>query len=169
MATTWELIASATLPSNQTTYTFSTISQSFTHLKLIACVRETSTSPQAIWATVNGNTGTITGQYLIMDYNALSASNYNTGYIGSALGTAATSGFFSQHETTFGNYKSNTTKAWWSRNSAGSNSTGTASSYMNWIAQQQTDNNPITSINITPSAGDLLAGSKFWLYGLKIA
>ena len=165
MANTYDLLTSVTIASTQASYVFSNITQGATHLKLIACIRQSDSAAQAIWATLNSNTGTKTGQYYIRDNGTDSASNYGNGYIGSALGTSYTASFFNQTEVTFGNYTSGTTKAFWTRNAAGSNSTG--SGFMNFIAQQSTDNNPITSITITPSTGSILAGTKFWLYGLK--
>jgi hypothetical protein len=169
MPNTFTLIASATIPSSQSNYTFSGIPSTFTHLRLLTAVRVSGFNPDAILSYLNGGSGTITGQYFIRNSGTTSASYYGGGYIGSSFGTNATSGYFNLSEVTFGNYASNEMKSYLTLNAAQTNDTTTA--YMNLISQQSTDTNFISSITIYPNSSgggyQLLTGTKFWLYGLK--
>lgn len=165
MPNTFTLISSATLPSNTATYTINSIPQTFTHLKLLLTPRMNSSNDQAVWSYLNSNTGTKSGQYFIRNSGNTAAASYANGYIGSAIANTYTAGFFGLSEVTFGNYKTSESKNYITHNAAQSDNTTTA--YMNLISQQSTDTNPITSITITVAGDMLLAGTKYWLYGIS--
>ena len=158
---TYTPIATTTLGSNQTSYTFSSIPSTYTDLRLVCAM--TSSAGQNTWIQLNSDTG----------------SNYSSTYV-QGSGTAASSGRTSnsaqgyidyagttgQHTVTVDlmNYSNSTTyKTWITRGM--DSATGTIAYVSMWRSTSAV--NSITIVN--GAASGLLTGSQFTLYGIAAA
>ena len=155
------LLASTTLASDTASYTFSSIPQTYTHLRLISSIRGTGTAGYA---------------QLRLQYNADAGSNYlssayagySTGAITALIAAAGQSltNFWSLVDTGIADYAS-TTK--------GKSETSVFQLYQYATAPGQLDcaawgafwnsTSAVTSIVISLSAGNLKSGTKFQLWG----
>ena len=163
MATTYTPIATTTLASAAASYTFSSISGSYTDLILVANA-QTTTSQDALRAQFNSDTGT-NYSYTQLYASTSAASNRGTSQTGVRILNGATNsgseyGIGTTHFLNYSNtttYKSSLTRT---------NSNYIASSFVGlWRSTAA-----ITSITIYPeSGGNILTGSSFTLYGIKAA
>jgi hypothetical protein len=164
MPTTYEKIATTTLSSAAANFTFSSISGAYTDLVLIANLGCSSGGQRAGWQ-VNGNTGgNYSKVYMLADGSSTGSSatgNESYSYIfdGIALPTSL-NGNLIQH---YQNYSNTTTyKAVISRCNNPSSGTMAVVGLIRSTAA-------ITSITLTPTAGNWNSGSIFTIYGIKAA
>ena len=163
MASTYEPIATTTLGSNASSVTFSSISGSFTDLRIVLNGIEPS----------GGG-----GDFIALQYNGDTSSAYSATYMW-GTGSAAQSGRFStQTSGAVGaiyatnimvmtcdilNYSNSTTyKTAISRSSSAGNNTGAFVSL--WQNTQA-----ITSVKVLNQGGNFASGATFSLYGIKAA
>jgi hypothetical protein len=157
---TYEPILTTTLGSAQASITFSSISQSYTDLVLIGYVKRTANSDTQM--QINGNTGAAYSYTLLFGngssasgYRISSASQWELGYQPATSPTTLIANFQ--------NYSNSTTfKTVLSRVNASAGDVGV-------YANRCSTTDPITSMLIFQSAGNLDTGSTFTLYGIKAA
>lgn len=162
MATTYEPIATYTMPSAAASYTFSSISSAYTDLLLVSMPLTTATA--VIQVRLNGDSGSnYSNTYLQGDgTSATSSRSSNDSAMPIAYSSATTTPYTVL--TNFMNYSNTTTyKTVLSRSSAASVVT---IAYVDlWRSTAA-----INSIQIFCSgAGSLNTGSTFTLYGIKAA
>jgi hypothetical protein len=166
MATTYTPIATTTLASTATSYTFSSIPATYTDLVLVASPLRDAT----------------TGGYVTMQFNSDTGSNYsNTGLLGNGTSTQSSrtssqtiaylnwgaDGLSTTNPNTmiasFQNYSNTTTyKTYLSRaNQAGSTVDAVVGLWRSTSA--------ISTIAVSRSTGSFATGSTFTLYGIKAA
>ena len=176
MANTYFNIAGYTLTSNTTTISFSSIPATYDHLVLRMHTRTSNTSTQGtgVWLRYNGTSGTsYSDVYLFGRANTATLSGgreagYSLQYITNWGNDAGqTSGYFSPMEVYVSDYcKSGVAKPGvsFAGNDSFSSTVGNQSLYETLFDTTTA----ISSIAINnDSGGDFIAGSTFYLYGIK--
>ena len=169
---TYTPIATTTLGSAQASYTFSSISGSYTDLVLICGSLGTSSSG-TIMLTFNSDTGTNYSYTELDGYNVSGTMTTKSDRTSSAtkinftnwVGTDTNNN--SNLIVNINNYSNSTTyKTAIGRMNNGTsvNYAGTAATVGLWRSTAA-----ITSVTITPSSGNLITGSIFTLYGIVAA
>ena len=167
MPATYEPIATTTLGSSATSYTFSSISQAYTDLYLVVQSKVTSGTLQLYWQVGNGSVDTganysgtqLEGTGTTAESRRWSGQTYWQGYYDYMT---SADGFI--HNASIMNYSNTTTfkTAIWRANNAG---TGTVAQAGLWRSTSA-----INTIKLFPSGGgSFAAGSTFTLYGIKAA
>jgi hypothetical protein len=172
MPITYVNIASTTLGSNQNTVTFSSISSAYTDLVVRISARSTRSGATfaSLYGTFNNAAGLTSNTSLIGSGSTatnLRDSNSNDLYLDVSLpGATATASTFGNAEIYIGNYTSTSPKQCFSFAVMETNS-GTA--YMNCSATLVRSTSGINSIvfNTQNTAANFVAGSSFYLYGIK--
>ena len=171
MANTYTLIASNTLSSAAAAVTFSSIPATYTDLVIRFAIRDTySAAANAAQARVTHN-GT-TANYSWTELNGTGASAAsgrlsNQAYYETDAGSptnANTANTFSSAELYIPSYTASQNKPV-SVFSVGENNTTTA--YMSVRAALWRNTDAITSITLTANISTFVAGSSFFLYGIK--
>ena len=172
MANTYSLIQSYTLGSDTAGgITFSTIPNTYTHLIVNFCARDTRTSyADDLRIQINGNSGSYSNVRLYATGAGTGqdgGTGVNNTYFGFIAGSTATSNVFGNGEMIFPNYISGTAKN-------GISNSGIVNTVTNFQLGDNSIMSPvtsaITSITLTgynASSGTLSAGSTLFLYGLK--
>jgi hypothetical protein len=167
MPSTFTLIASHTIPSATSAYTFSDIPSTYTDLKLVWSVLQTVNTDAIL--TFNGNTS---------GYNYRSIFDVNqTSGAPDTYGGNVTTGLILQYfwgsGTTFNaggmyitNYASATPKAIWTDNTQ-PNLTANNNFSLVPMSHNWSNTAAITSLTFTPGGGNLAANTQFSLYGIK--
>jgi hypothetical protein len=164
MANTYQLIESKTLGSSAASVTFSSIPGTYTDLLLKISARDSSTaSAIGSYYTIAFNGGS--------SYSALylqgTASTVLTGTLAQLAGitntSATTSNTFNNDDIYIPNYTSTSDKSY-SIDSVTENNS--ASSYLTLVAGKWSGG-AVTSITLTPSTGNFVQYSNFYLYGIK--
>lgn len=167
MPSTYEPIATYTLGSTATSYTFSSIPSTYTDLVLVANVQLTS-SGQSLLYQFNGDTGN--NYYLtILKGNGTSATSDQRSSVSYQLAAGwdaglPTSTSFATAIINISNYSNSTTyktSLALGSNAAGGDVTRTVNIWSN--------TNSITSITVYTGIGNIASGSNFTLYGIKAA
>ena len=170
MATTYEPIATYTVSSAQASYTFSSISGTYTDLVLIASAKSSLTTTTQVKLTFNGDTTTnYSWTRLLGDGSAASSARgtsqayVEVGYIAGNSGTVQPDMFILNIQ----NYSNATTyktflSRWQSMNAANAY---VAAVVGLWRKTPEA----ITSITLTPTSANFETGSTFTLYGIKAA
>jgi hypothetical protein len=165
MAITYTPLATTTLGSNAASYTFSSISGSYTDLILVANA-QTTTSQDALRAQFNSDTGTNYSYTQLYGNSGGASSNRGTSQTGVRIsnGSPNSGSSFGISRTHFMNYSNATTyKSTVTR-------TDEASTITSAFVGLWRSTSAITSITIYPeSGGNILTGSTFTLYGIKAA
>jgi hypothetical protein len=161
---TYTPIATTTIGTAAASYTFSSISGSYTDLVLVASPISSLGSPDMIMQ-FNGDTGS-NYSYIILRGNgsaAASARATSATYIDFCGATAVTTTFGFQANVSIQNYSNATTykTALVRSNNAGNGTDAIVGLWRNTAA--------ITSITLSLSANLLAAGSTFTLYGIAAA
>lgn len=159
-----QLIQNQTLSSTETSVTFSSIPQTFTHLKLVIVSQTNNTTPGAsvIEINFNGDVGANYSHNIIFNGiagstpQAAGATGANFGYVADGgLSTAA-----SHSEATVPGYATALSKGCSGTSNSSLGALVSASSWSSTAA--------ITSITLTPTGSfSFLAGSVFSLYGMS--
>jgi hypothetical protein len=169
MPSTYTLIKGETLASNATSYTFTAIPNTFTDLCLRISARDTSTTsyPNQVMVKVNA----------ITSYSKISLEGYGSSpYSQSAnhggywleygaTSSSQTSNTFASSELYIPNY-TNTTANKPASGRVASPENGTTNPVDAAYAMLMINNAAITSLTIT-TANNFVAGSSFYLYGIK--
>jgi len=164
---TYEPIATNTLGSATSTFTFSSISGSYTDLVFVMSLKAATTNNPTLRLTFNGSSSGYSGTQLY-NSSSVAGSNRNTSAafisIARAIGAPPTIGNTGTTLVSIPNYSNTTTyKTVLARTNAADS--GTEFDVGLW---QNTS--AITSISIdTPTSNDFAIGSTFTLYGIKAA
>jgi hypothetical protein len=163
MATTYEPIATYTIPSATANYTFSSISGTYTDLVIV--VTGNSTAAADLWMQVNGDTGTnySTTQLSGTGSSALSQrssnrANFNVNF-NAYMSTTVAANYVIQIQ----NYSNTTTNKTMLARSSNANQAvdATVGLWRNTAA--------ITSVTLIANGSTFATGSTFTLYGIKAA
>jgi len=171
MANTYELIQSNTLSTTTASVTFSSIPQTYNDLVIKVSARaDTVDTNVNVYMQFNGNTTGSNYNGLFYGYYS-SANNYNEvlsrnqiDYGLWASGANILTNMYAANELYIANYKSDTFKVLGAQGVIENNSsTGWALT----TSSQWRGGAAISSILMLPYSGNFLAGSSFWLYGIK--
>ena len=168
MANTYTLIASQTLSGATASVTFSSIPATYTDLLLKFSIRSDATSGDSR-IEFNGSGGTAyTGKILYADGStAASASHAGQAYLswgGLVNRSTTTSNTFANNEFYIPNYAGSNYK---SVSVDGVEENNATQSYSELSAGLWSNTAAITSIKLTPSSGNYVQYSTFYLYGIK--
>lgn len=157
------LISSQALSVNTSSVTFSSIPQTYTHLKLVIASKTTGTSNGAsvIGITFNGDTGTNYIQNLIFNTTGtLPGAVGNTGVTSAYVGDGGTTTVTATTESTIAGYTGSLAK---SCTGTSFSSLGAMLACGGWSGTAA-----ITSITLTPTGSfQFTSGSVFSLYGIQ--
>ena len=172
---TYILIASQTLASSASSVTFSSIPQTYTDLKLMVSARSNYAAvTDVFYGQINSNSsliysgtslygnGSSAGSTRTSGTNFLDVNGFPNAMI--INGANSTSNIFSNKEFYFPNYTSSQNKP---ASSLGATENNATAGYVEIDAFLARDTNPITSIAFGFGNGSLIAGSSFYLYGIK--
>lgn len=159
---TYTPIATTTLSSAAPSYTFSSISGSYTDLVLVAAVQNTANTGDEVAFQVNGDTTTNYSRTRLYGNGTAAASGRATSVSKGALGINSTTDF-SVITAHFQNYSNSTTyKTVISR--------GSSSGFASMYASLWRSTSAITSITILPDSGTTFTtGTTLSLYGILAA
>jgi hypothetical protein len=167
MASTYEPIATYTLPSNAASYTFTSVPQTYTDLVLVVQASQTSGPNQGKLAVGNGSIDTGANYTDTILYgngsSALSTRANNNWWNADYLAAPGLSGAFNMAIYNFMNYSNTTTfKTVLSRSGLPSN--GLEAMVHLWRSTAA-----INTILYGVTGGNLIAGTTLTLYGIKAA
>ena len=159
---TYTPLATTTLASAASSYTFSSISGSYTDLVLVAAVQNTANTGDEVAFQVNGDTTTNYSRTRLYGNGSTAGTSTSSAVTKGALGINSTTDF-SVITANFQNYSNSTTyKPVISR--------GSSSGYTSVYASLWRSTSAITSITILPDSGTTFTtGSTFTLYGILAA
>jgi hypothetical protein len=159
-----ELIGGPTggqLSSAQSSITFSNIPQTYTDLVLKVSARTTFSSTSDFNIEPNGSAANLTGKRI---YGTGTSVLSDSATWELTNGTDTTSNTFINTEVYFPNYASSNYKSFSSDGVMENNATFAYSYIMSHL---WADNTPISSLTIRSGAGNFVAGSTFYLYGIS--
>jgi hypothetical protein len=162
MASTYEPIATTTLGSAQSSYTFTSIPSTYTDLVIIANTKNTANNGDEIGIQFNSDTGTNYSRTRLYGTGSSAASDRATNTNKGALQINSTTNFtpLIAHVQNYAN--STTYKTVISR--------GTSSDYVSVYVSLWRNTAAITSITLLPDSGTTFtSGCSFTLYGIKAA
>jgi hypothetical protein len=161
MPATYEPIATYTVTSAQSSYTFNSIPSTYTDLVLISSTKFTATNSHATFQ-INGDTGTNYSCTFVYGDGSTAASGRASNISGGYFGRGVT-GEFAVGITHFQNYSNTTTyKTVLSRGSA---ATSLTIAYVNLWRNTAA----INSLKLEAPTDTFTTGSTFTLYGIKAA
>ena len=167
MANTYTLIEAKTLGSNTATIAFTSIPQTYTDLKLVFSARSSFTGDYLRGAYLRFNSDTTDGNYSakrIYINDANTGANSDSSILSTFVNAdGATANIFGNGEIYIPNYTSANYKSASIDSSTENN--GNAKSALAAFLWNNTA--AITSITLTPEAGNLVQYSTFYLYGIK--
>jgi hypothetical protein len=162
MTVTYEAIASTTLGSAASSYTFSSIPSTYTDLILIYNTQN-NTSPSNVGFQFNADTASNYSSTFVKGNGSTASSGRNSNSTLGFLGVAySTSGVFDPGIVSIQNYANATTYKSWIVRYGNAGSEGTAARVGLWRSTAA-----ITSIKVLPDANSFSTGSTFSLYGIK--
>jgi len=162
MAATYEPIATTTLGSAQSSYTFTSIPATYTDLIIIANTKNTANNGDEVGIQFNSDTGTNYSRTRLFGNGASASSGRNSNTNKGALQINSTSDFtpLIAHVQNYAN--STTYKTVISR--------GNAAGYVSAYVSLWRNTAAITSITLLPDSGTTFtSGCSFTLYGIKAA
>lgn len=167
MATTFELIDKTTLSSTASSITFSSIPADWTDLLVFYSLRSDEAANQRdLRMRFNGSTSGYSSKYLD-GYGSSTGSGSDSGTFFLAANIPAanlTSNTFSNSYIYIPNYTSSNYKSASIDHTAENNATLT---YMRLWAGLWSNTNAITEISLFPEAGNFVANSSVYIYGIK--
>jgi hypothetical protein len=167
MANTFELITGSTLGSAASSFSFSSIPSGYTDLQIFASVRQDS----GIYnyadgrITINGGGTAVTSRSIYGEASVPVAGSNTSIYLPVTTSTA-TANTFSSFSLYFANYLSSAYKSF-SADAVSEANNSSAATEMH--AYLWSNTSAITSITLSPSSGNFVAQSSFYLYGVKNA
>ena len=164
MPSTYTLITGETIASATTSYTFSSIAADWTDLVVRTSLRADSTN-EDFYLKVNSSYSGVGSTLLYFNTSVANGRYSNSLIYGKVTPSNYTSSTFSSNEFYFSNYAASATKA----GSAFQVSENNASTpvYVGIAAFLHTVASPITSLQVESASGNFVAGSSFYLYGIK--
>jgi hypothetical protein len=171
MAPTYELIASNTLGSAAASVTFSSIPATYTDLIVRVSARGLRNgNSQVIWMRYNGATNTVYSSTWIRGAGSAGAISSTTGAnsdiidLGVMPAVSDTANTFNNLEIYIPNYGSSTNKPISSFNVSENNN---SVAFLSATASLGRNTNPVSSITFLDNGFNFVAGSSFFLYGIK--
>lgn len=164
MPSTYTLISANTLATDTASVTFSSIPATFTDMVLKTSVRS-STTNEDFYVKVNSLYSGIGSTFLYFKTGVANGRQSNSLIYAKVTPSSYTANSFSNNEFYFSNYAASTTKA----GSVFEVSENNAESPV-WIgitAFSQITTTAITSLQCETASGNFVAGSSFYLYGIK--
>jgi hypothetical protein len=166
----YTLIASNTLASATSSVTFSSIPATYTDLIVKHSSRTSAQSDVTTYLQLNGDTGNnYTYRSGYSDYNAgtpygVANGTANSGLAGMHSWSTMTSDTFGASEIQICNYTSSTAKQWLAWGCAETNG---ATTYQALSINTWSGTSAINSVKLfpTPSSGNFVVGSTFYIYG----
>ena len=169
MPATYEPIATQTLSSAAATVTFSSISGSYTDLRLVIIYGAVS-ADQVLKLKLNSDTGTNYSNTIVYGNGTTASSSRSSnnafGYVSLAIGTG-TNAYSSITTLDFMNYSNSTTNKTILARTGNTDTGTTKGTEANVILWRNTS--AINDISFSCTSGNILAGSTFTLYGIKAA
>jgi hypothetical protein len=126
-------------------------------------VRNSSTQDQVI-LKVNGSSSSLSSRLLYGSGSAAASTTLTTGYAGTSVGTNQTASTFNNMEIYIPNYTSATNKSASVDSVMENNATASFVVFNAWLWSNVT---AITSIELSPDAGNFVQHSTATLYGVK--
>lgn len=171
---TMTLISSQTLGGSTASVTFSSIPSTYNDLKLVVSARgDTAAFPVAINLKINGDTGTNYSYTNLLGNSSVTSSTRSTSATVDAIpnidGASATASTFGAWEMYFPNYNSTGSKPFFGIDVNETNDTTAGHANIQVNAHLYRGGSGITSIVLTPSSGNFVQYSDFYLYGIKNA
>ena len=163
-----ELIEAKTLTTSTASVTFSSIPQTYTDLKIVISARgDYAALGSSYKLSFNGSSSNFSIRALEGAGSGSPSSFTGTQYIGSAVGATATADAFNNAEIYIPNYLSTTTAKSFSVDAVSENN-GTEA-YADLIAGLWNPGTQaaIYSVGLTPTSGNFVANSTFYLYGIS--
>jgi hypothetical protein len=168
MPSTYELISSTTLVSAAASYTFTAIPSTFTDLVIRYSARGTSGGWNYINLTFNGNTSSVYSHTYLMGNGSSASSSRSSNQTSMQLDTntipSQDTNIFNNSEYYIPNYLSTTAKPL-SAYAVGDRNN--AEAYITATAGLANVTSAITSIKLENLTSNFVAGSSFYLYGVK--
>ncbi len=168
MANTYTLISSIILSTTATSATFSTIPNTYTDLVIRTSLRNNGSATQntVLISTINGTTGFSNRWIRGSGASVISLPNLvgTSAYVGQNPGATAGASTFDNTEIYIPNYLASTNKPF-SVSSTQENTSTTA--YLGATAGLWSNTSAITSITLDANGDSFVAGSSFYLYGIK--
>jgi hypothetical protein len=165
MANTYTLIEAKTLGSNTASVTFSSIPQTYTDLLVKTSLRYTGTNAEAVKMLFNNSASNYTAKWAEGNGSSISSgSQFFQGIWIDTVGSSTNASTFTNAETYIPNYTGSNYKAASTHLVTENNAT---TAYMDIVAGLWSDSAAITSLVISPLQFSFLAGSTFYLYGIK--
>jgi hypothetical protein len=167
MPNTYVLLSSNVLATAAASVTFSAIPSTYTDLVVRWTGRGTTSANYVI--TFNGTGGTSYSHIRLTGSGSAAASGQasNTSfiqYVGSLEDTSYTANIFDSNEIYVPGYATSNDKP---TGGTGTQENNAASSFMNATAGLFRSSSAISSMTIGAQSGDMIAGSSFYLYGIK--
>lgn len=157
---TYTPIATTTLGSNVTSYTFSSISSSYTDIRLVMSIK--SENGYAPWLQFNGDTGTNYSLTQLYSNGSTVGTNRLSNATNWYMGEGFNTGFW-PYFVDIQNY-SNTTM-----HKTGLWKVATGNNYVQQFVGLWRSTAAISSIKVSVDVGTLIAGSTLTLYGITAA
>tara|TARA_R110000823_G_scaffold70747_1_gene163119 strand:+ start:86 stop:583 length:498 start_codon:yes stop_codon:yes gene_type:complete len=162
--TTYNLIETATVGSGgAASIVFSSIPATYTDLKIVASLRNTSTGSQTL-LSFNGSTASFTGKYLLGVGSGTPSSGSLARYTGPMSLASFTANVFGNSEIYIPNYLSSSYKSFSADTVTENNST---TAYMALTAGLWSVASAITSVTLTPDNFNFAEFSSASLYGIS--
>jgi hypothetical protein len=168
MANTYQLIEAKTLGTTTASVTFSSIPATYTDLKVVISARgDFSGLGSSYKLSFNGSSSNFSIRALEGAGSGTPSSFTGTQYVGSAVGSTATASTFNNGEIYIPNYTSTTNAKSFSVDAVSENNATEA--YADLIAGLWNPGTQaaIYSIGLTPTSGNFVQYSTFYLYGIK--
>lgn len=173
MAATWEFISKTILTGNQTTVTLTSIPQTYTDLVLIAQGRSDIAGQGDGWQVVINGTAATSTSLRGFGYASTSAQSTNSDTGANVLltsGNAWTANYYGAAYLHFPNYTSSSQKVCLVQTFWGGNNVASTRGLLVGLNSLHVGTSAINSIGFaTPDSGgtNMMAGSSFYLYGIK--
>ena len=163
MPNNYVLLERIELNDSAASVTFANIPQTgYTDLKVVMSVRNTDSSNDQIWISLNGSTAGFTNKLVYGDGSSAASTSIGR-YVANIATPTYTANSFNNAEIYIPNYTGSTNK---SISSDSVNETNATTAYAALTATLWSNTAAITSITLTPQAGSLAQYSTFSLYGL---
>jgi len=168
MPVTYKKIASVTVGAGgQAAITFSSIPSTYTDLKIVASVRNSSTTAGSfptVFLKLNGSTTTFTGRYVEGNGTTASSATRTDSFLMSVNADSSTASTFSNLEIYIPNYNGSTNKSFSVDGVSENNAT---LSYAQLTAGLWSTTSAITSAELYFSANNFMQYSTATLYGIS--
>ena len=165
VAPTYELIEAKTLSSNQSSLQFTSIPNTFTDLLFLVSTRSTRTTWGDMVMRFNGGDSSTHRGRRAWGVGTASSDGSDSSEWTNITGNNQTANIFSNIQYYVPNYLSSTEKVWYLENSSESNA---SEGFNTFATGKWSGTTAITTVTFAEVSGHaLLAGSTFYMYGIK--